>query len=65
MDFFIGSLVTYKDKVGVIEEIYDDVYLVTFVDQEFILNPNDYGYFLAEELQVDLRLVVTIAMRKR
>ena len=60
MRFFIESLVTYRGKIGIVDEIYDDVYLVTFLDESFRPRENDYGYFLDEELILSIYCLAII-----
>ena len=64
MRFFIESLVTYRGKIGIVDEVYDDVYLVTFLDENFEPRKNDYGYFLDDDLDFDLAVLVKRIMGK-
>ncbi|PZR38254.1 MAG: hypothetical protein DI538_10135 [Azospira oryzae] len=46
-----GTFVNANGKVGLVWEIYDDVYCIEFIDQEF--NVISHGYFLEEEVSDD------------
>jgi hypothetical protein len=64
MRFFIESLVTYRGKIGIVDEVYDDVYLVTFLNEGFRPRKDDYGYFLEDELDFELAVLVKRIMGK-
>lgn len=52
MKYKVNDVVKIKSKVGLITEIYDDVYLITFFDKDRVLQTKDYGYFLEEEVEI-------------
>ena len=51
MKYTVTEIVKVGNKIGRVSEIYDDVYLIDFIDDYGNLNKYDYGYFLEEEIQ--------------
>jgi len=50
--------------VGLVTEIYDDLYLITFFDKDQVLQENDYGYYLEEEVGENINSFLMKAIKK-
>ena len=61
MNHEINKTVTIKERVGVVDDIYDDVYLISFYNALGEVDKGDYGYFLEEE--VDEVMNVNVASK--